>query len=506
MQSTTRRQSLEPEIEQHEMTLGIGPAGFLPRSPTCTLGAMKVVLISPYDIGRQPFGLAEPAALLMQAGFDVECMDLSRQRLDAQCLRGAALVALYLSMHTATRIAVEALPRIRSLAPDAHLCAYGLYAPMNHARLHQLGVTRVLGGECEPALVAFAREVERGAVPVHRHPPEVSLARVPFVVPRREGLPALSRYARLDLPDGSTRTIGFTEASRGCKHRCRHCPVVPVYHGRFRVVPVEVVIEDVANQVAAGAEHISFGDPDFFNGPTHALRIVRAMHARFPALTYDATVKVEHIIAHAGRLPELAATGCRFLTSAVESVDDRILDHLDKGHTRADFERAVACMRDAGISLAPTFVPFTPWTTLEGYVELLEALVALKLVAAVPPVQLAIRLLVPRGSYLFRLEGFSAKLAPFDPALLGYPWRHPDPRVDVLQEAVQGAAEVAEREGWPRRRAFAEIWRLAHLAAGALPPPLPQSLGEAVASHSEPWYCCAEPTARQLADATALSV
>ncbi len=467
---------------------------------------MKVVLISPYEIGRQPFGLAEPAALLARAGFEVECIDLSRERLDPSRLRGSALVGLYLAMHTATRIAIEALPRIRELVPSAHLCAYGLYAPMNHTRLHELGVRSVLGGEFEPALVALAREVERGTAPRHPLPPSTSLARVPFVVPRREGLPALSHYARLELPGGTSRTIGFAEGSRGCRHRCRHCPVVPVYHGRFRVVPVDIVVEDIANQVAAGAEHISFGDPDFLNGPTHALRIVRAMHQRFPDLSYDATIKIEHLIRHADRLPEFAATGCLFVTSAVESVDDRVLRYLDKGHTRADFERVVGLMREAGIALAPTFVPFTPWTTLEGYLELLKALVALGLVAAVPPVQLAIRLLVPRGSYLLHLEGFADRLEPFDPVLLGYPWRNPDPRLDVLQEAVQEAAEKAEREGWSRRRAFEEIWRLAHIAAGRVASPLPEHLGEPVASHSEPWYCCAEPTARQLEDVLATSV
>ena len=467
---------------------------------------MKVVLISPYEIGRQPFGLAEPAALLEQAGFAVECIDLSRERLEAPRLRGAALIGLYLAMHTATRIAIEALPRIRELAPSAHLCAYGLYAPMNHARLHEFGVRSVLGGEFEPALVSLASEVERGTAPVQPQAPRTSLSRVPFVVPRREGLPALTGYAHLELPDGTARTIGFAEGSRGCRHRCRHCPVVPVYHGRFRVVPVAIVIADIANQVAAGAEHISFGDPDFFNGPTHALRIVRAMHERFPALTYDATIKIEHLIQYAEHLPVLAATGCLFVTSAVESVDDRILACLDKGHTRADFERAVTLMRQAGIALAPTFVPFSPWTTLDGYLDLLEALVALELAAAVPPIQLAIRLLVPQGSYLLRLEGFPERLAPFDPVLLGYPWRHRDARVDVLQEAVQGVAEKAEQQDWPRRRAFEEIWRLSHVAAGRSAAAPPEYLGEAIPSHSEPWYCCAEPTARQIEDVRAAAL
>ena len=90
----------------------------------------------------------------------------------------------------------------------------------------------------------------------------------------------------------------------------------------------------------------------------------------------------------------------------MESVDDAVLQHLAKNHTRADFERALQLCREAGIGLAPTFVPFTPWTTLEGYVELLRTLLRLRLVEGVPPMQLCIRLLVPEGSWLLTLAGF----------------------------------------------------------------------------------------------------
>src|SRR3990172_5485969 len=104
----------------------------------------EVVLINPYELGRQPFALAEAAAWLKQDGFEVRCIDLSLQKLDPALLSGAQLVALYVGMHTATRIAVEALPRIRALAPRAHLCVYGLYAPMNQELLRSLGVGTVL--------------------------------------------------------------------------------------------------------------------------------------------------------------------------------------------------------------------------------------------------------------------------------------------------------------------------------------------------------------------------
>ena len=317
-------------------------------------------------------------------------------------------------------------------------------------------------------------------------------------MPDRSTLPEISRYAHLRLGDGATRIVGFVEGSRGCKHLCRHCPVVPVYKGKFRVVPMDVVMGDIRQQVAVGAEHVSFGDPDFLNGPTHALRLAHALHSEFPALTYDATIKVEHIIKLQRVLPVLKGTGCLFVISAVEAVDDVVLGHLDKNHTNADFDRAVALLRDVGISFAPTFVAFTPWTTLRGYIELLERLVSLRLVESVPPIQLAIRLLIPLGSYLLHIPGFVEMIETYDEQLLGYPWKHEDPAVDELQCRIQGLVESAEQLALDRKAVFAEIWFLAHKASGEPVPALPADLGDPIPHMSEPWYCCAEPTTQQL--------
>ncbi|BBP02769.1 radical SAM protein [Sulfuriferula plumbiphila] len=456
----------------------------------------KVVLINPYELGRQSFNLAAPAALLKAAGCEVACLDLTLQKLEPGTLRGAGLVAIHLGMHTATRIAIAALPKIRALAPSAHLAMYGLYAPMNADLLRGLGVHTLLGGESEPALMALAERLRDGDISA-QSTPMVQLAKVEFLLPDRSGLPKLTRYAHLNLPDGGKKVVGFTETTRGCKHLCRHCPVVPVYQGRFRPVQVDVVLADIEQQVVAGAQHISFGDPDFFNGPTHALRVLETMHRRFPNLSFDATIKIQHLLDHADLLPRLRDYGCLFITSAVESVDDAVLEYLDKNHTRAGFERALGLCRTNGIFLAPTFVPFNPWTTLTGYIDLLGELLRLKLVQAVPPVQLAIRLLVPQGSYLLQLSGFADRLEAFDPALLGYPWRHADPRVDALQQQVMSTA--MQMENAPRGEVFRAIWLLAHRAAGLPAPTLEHAdFGETIAHLSEPWYCCAEPTDQQL--------
>jgi len=235
------------------------------------------------------------------------------------------------------------------------------------------------------------------------------------MVPDRAGLPPLREYAHVVLPEGGFLVAGYTEASRGCKHLCRHCPIVPVYGGLFRVVQRDVVLEDVRRQVEAGAEHISFGDPDFFNGPTHAMAIVEALHREFPRISYDVTIKIEHLLRHAEHLHKLRDTGCLFVTTAVESVDDTILARLDKGHTRADFLAVVVRFRRLGLVLQPTFVPFTPWTSLAGYRDLLSVVAEHELVENIAPIQLGIRLLIPAGSCLLELDEVRRKRRPIRP-------------------------------------------------------------------------------------------
>ena len=459
---------------------------------------MRALLVSTYDLGRQPFGLASPAAWLRREGVDVDLADVSRGQLDDDRLAGASVIAFYLPMHTATRLAAPIIDRARLVNPSARLCAYGLYAPLNADWLRERGVHDVLGPEAEADLVTLVNAQRRTPdtqEPTRRThdpvPQGPGIARLMFTRPDRTGLPPLQRYASVRMPGGGRRVAGATDATRGCKHLCRHCPIVPVYRGQFRVVPIEVVIDDIGAQVAAGAQHITFGDPDFFNGPTHARRLVERLSREYPGLSYDVTIKIEHLLAHAAMLPVLRDTGCLFITSAVESIDDQVLEKLRKGHTRADFIRAVALCREAGVWLAPTFVPFTPWTTIQGYVQLLDLLDDLDLVDQVPPIQLAIRLLITSGSPLLELADIQNVIRAFDPASLAWPWRHPDAGVDALQLEVMKA--VGSAEGMSRSDQFAVIAGAARARVG-LPAPRRQARsGTPAPSLSEPWYCCAEP-------------
>lgn len=447
---------------------------------------MRILLLSTYELGRQPFGLASPAAWLRAEGHEVTVADLACGVLPRRAAAEAGLIASFLPMHTATRLFLRMADRIRALNPGAHLCAYGLYAPLNEVALREAGVETILGGEFEQPLADLARRLAAGVPAASERPPLVSLGRQRFLVPDRKGLPPLDSYAHLAV-NGSLRRVGYTEASRGCKHLCRHCPVVPVYRGTFRIVQAEVVLEDIRRQVEAGAEHITFGDPDFLNGPGHAMPIVEALHREWPLLTYDVTVKIEHLLRHRSLLDRLRDTGCLFVTSAVESLEDGVLEKLAKGHTRSDFRKALALARAAGLPLAPTFIPFTPWTTRESYRGFLHELVELDLAEQVAPIQLAIRLLVPEGSLLLELPEMRATLGDFDPRALCYPWRNPDPAVDELQVSIQQLVQREERRGTPRADLFRKIWNLA--CGDPFPAQPPRVARAAIPYLTEPWYC-----------------
>ncbi len=451
-----------------------------------------IVLCSCYELGHQPHGLAAPLAALRAAGFEPLCLDLAVDELDEAALTRLArarLVAISVPMHTALRLGVALAARVRALNPTVQLCFYGLYAPLNADYLRRVGADAVLGAEYEAELVALA---QGGAPAAQAAPGPRAMRRPAYLRPARAGLPVLARYARL-LVGEERRVAGYTEASRGCLHMCRHCPIPPVYEGRFFAVPVDVVLADVAQQVAAGAQHVTFGDADFLNGPKHALAVARGLHAAHPDVTFDCTVKIEHILRHPDVWPELAGLGCVFVVSAVESLSQPILTLLDKGHTRADVLTALALVRAAGISLRPTFLPFTPWTTIDDYLDLCHFVLHHDLTAEVDPVQLSLRLLLPPGSLLLERPEMRPHLGVLDQERLSYAWTHPDPRMDRLQVTVATLVEEAMRTHEPAALTFARIHDLAAAAAGRAPLSPPPSLDPlrriAPPRLSESWFC-----------------
>lgn len=464
-----------------------------------------ILLVSCYELGHQPFHLAALLALLQQAGYAPVPVDTAVEPLTNEVITRARFVAVCVPMHTALRLGQQIALRIRSLNPSAHICFYGHYALLNADYLLQSSVDSVIGGEYEHPLLRLIEALEHGKTApidgvearlIAPNKPQSSrepwIQRTNFIVPQRQQLPPLESYARLEI-DGRTLLAGYTETTRGCKHTCLHCPITPIYRGRFFALPAEIVLADIRVQVAAGARHITFGDPDFFNGPTHALRITRALHQQFPDVTFDATIKIEHLLKQQHLLPELKHLGCAFIVSAVESINDTVLRQLDKGHTSTDVSEAFALLEQIGIPLRPSLLPFSPWETLESYIALLNFFAERHLIEHVDPVHFSIRLLVPPGSALLTAPDSHQWLGELDAPAYSYRWQHPNPHMDELQRNVATLVEQAELRQASPIETFFSIKALALAATGKdmCIADAVQSYGRAkVLPHlTESWFC-----------------
>jgi radical SAM superfamily enzyme YgiQ (UPF0313 family) len=481
---------------------------------------VKVLLVATYELGHQPVGLAALAGPLLAAGHEVAVVDLAAEPLGPGWGEGAEAVVFSVPMHTATELALELARslRLHGATGGPRLGFTGLYAPVleGHPLLgpHDL----LVAGEAAPAVLDWLA-LEAAASGPPRAVIELGPAHLPTsAAPDRRLCAPLDRYATYLAPGREPVLTASVETTRGCNHRCRHCPVASVYRGRSRVVALESVIADVAQAVELGAGHVSFSDPDFLNRPRHALAVARALHERFGELSFDATIKVEHLLRHAGLLGELRALGLEVVVSAFESTDDAVLALLRKGHTAADEIEAVRVTRAAGIELRPSWLPFTPWTTPQSLAALLELSARADLVGSTDAVQYTIRLLLPRGSLLLdepdpvlraALEraGRASAATSFGSAA----WLHADATLEQLQQEMVAAVEAGGGECPPAAsasaRLFAKLWELGRGAGLPLTPePLDPDPGlrhrlpaGSRPRLSESWFCCAEPTSRQLA-------
>jgi len=457
-----------------------------------------ILLISCYELGHQPAGIATAAGFLARAGRTVQTMDVSVDGFDKQKAASAQFVGISVPMHTALRLAVRVAEAVRTVNPNCHICFYGLYAELNADHLLTTVADSVIAGEFESAMVELVRALETGTgTPIdgvssrdRRSLPIIS--RLDYAVPSRSDLRPLERYARLDQ-QGQLRLAGYTEASRGCLHHCTHCPIPPVYGGRFFAVPVDVVMSDIRQLVALGAQHVTFGDPDFLNGPTHSLRIARALHNEFPSISFDFTAKVEHLIKHRELLAEFASLGCLFVVSAVESLSDKVLRILNKGHSRYDADIALQELRRAGITLRPTFVAFTPWTSIDDYIDVLEWVEENELIDHVDPVQFSIKLLVPPGSLLLADPEARASFGSLDQQLFTYNWFHRDPRMDLLHGEVSTIVERAASREEDTTETFGRIREVAYAVRGDIEAPRevrhPDLHRPRVPRLTEAWFC-----------------
>ena len=466
-----------------------------------------ILLISCYELGHQPLGIGWPSSFLRHHGYKPTLIDTSICQLGDADIEKARIVCLSVPMHTALRLGINVAKKIRTINPGCHICFIGLYANLNSEYLLSNFADTVIGGETEEDFLLLVKHVEQnsknetGDVFQYKNSSEPVLRRLNFPDMNREGMKNIENYAKL-VYEGNERKVGHVEASRGCKHVCAHCPVTPVYQGRFFVIPQDVVLRDIDNLVESGAQHITFGDPDFLNGPGHSLAIVRQLHKNHPNLTYDFTAKVDHLLSHQDKISEFEETGCLFIITAVESLSDLVLTKLKKGHTKADIYELFELFERSSITLRPSLVPFTPWTTLEDYVDLILFFSKGNRVLTIDSVHFAIRLLIPPGSALLEEVSSQSYLEPLDQENFIYPWKHPDARIDKLHEEISEIVSLGSDSGQSEIEIFNQIARILAASSDLDEESMIVTIDGDAPSRpprlTETWFCCAEPTKKQM--------
>ena len=437
---------------------------------------MKILLLSFYDLGKQPKIISELYKKLDNGSNQIDIVDYSIEEKNLT-LDNYDVLGIYASMHTASVLAEQYL-RDRKL-PNK-LFVFGLYANVfsemfsNFQSIHSFD-----SDELESLL-----EVQLNPNYSFKHS-----------VPDRTILPSITDYSH--IVDGSNNLIaGSVETTYGCKHECTHCPVPIEFKGMFKTFGTEKIITDVTNQVEEGAKHISFNDPDFFNGPKHALKILQLLNEKHPSITYDSTIKVEHILKYPDYFQELKNLNMLFVISAFETTNDHVLNILQKNHSFNDLNKAVELSLENKIDIRPTWMPFSPWTEQNDLISIIKLIENYKLRETVDPIQLTIKLLVPKNSLILKRPEMKEYLLDYDPASFSYAWQYKFPNIDNIQNELFTYVLQHESEN-----EYTQYLGLVDILESHTNETLLNSekySQRIVPKLSETWFCCAEPNKIQL--------
>ncbi len=450
----------------------------------------NIIYVATYDLGHQPQFGAELLGIDTEGQVSVvDAQKVEREEVITK-IHSASAVILSAPMYTGASIARDLLTECAIDLQTKKTVVVGLYAmvlkdALLSAPIPGLDIDGIVFSETLDASGALEL-LETGEVLTRKR-----AAKRPYLIQRRDLVP-LASYRTVSY-QGQDKTSGYLETTVGCRHRCRHCPVVPIWDGRIAINDAPAVLQDAKNQIAAGAAHLSFGDPDFLNAPRHTLGILKEIHRHDPTVTFDFTTKISEIVAHPDIWGELYEQGLIFVISAVESLNPRVLERLDKQHNASDVAAARDFLFGAHIGLHPTFCPFTPWSEPEDLVDIASFVVSSRLTNVVEPVQLSIELLTPPNSLLLKDREF---FGPYDAQRMGFPPIYADDNLSTLQQVLsEVAAKGATANEDYSRTIASQIEHIENISGRSVPffdisAPVPDP-----ATVSEPWFCCAAPLA-----------
>ena len=437
---------------------------------------MKILLLSFYDLGKQPKIISELVQKIDTSNNIIEIIDYSIEDKNV-ITEEYDVLGINASMHTASVLAEEFL---NGKVLPKKLFVFGLYAHVFADMFPQfVSIDNFLNNDIEEYL-GIKQNINYS---------------FKNTVPDRSKLPHISEYSH--IIDGENNIIaGSTETTYGCKHECTHCPVPIQFHGSFKTFGEEKIMQDVSNQVEDGAKHISFNDPDFFNGPKHAIKILELLNNKHPEITYDSTIKVEHILKYPQYFQELKELNMLFVISAFETTNDKVLNILKKNHTADDLKRAVELSLSNSIDIRPTWMPFTPWTEVKDFVNIINLIENYKLRETVAPIQLTIKLLIPKNSLILSSNEIEPYIGVFDPTSFSYQWTYKNPEIDKLQKQL--FEYVLNNESIDEYEQYLGLVDIVQSHTGVSLIRHSEYVKRSVPKLSETWFCCSEPNKIQL--------
>ena len=437
---------------------------------------MKILLTSFYDLGKQPKIIAEIVDRYNSSEIDFDFFDFSveDQNID---LENYDVLGIYAPMHTATILSIE---YIKDKKLPNKMFTFGLYGSVL---------------EDFNSSIRYIKDIESDELALFLEINDDHQFSLKNNIPNRQIFPDISNYAH--LVDGSNNLIaGSVETTYGCKHSCTHCPVPISFNGSFKTYSLEKIVSDVENQVKQGAKHISFNDPDFFNGPIHALKILESLNEKFPSITYDSTIKVEHIIKYKKYFKELSSLNMVFVISAFETTNDLVLSILEKNHTSHDLNNSIEISQDFGIDIRPTWMPFSPWTELNDLSNIVKLIEKYELRETVDPIQLTIKLLIPKHSLIIKKPEINKYLGNYEKNSLSFKWEYENNDVEKLQSSlfdfILNNSELDEHKQYLGMVNIIEKCTDTKLLTNS------SYDFKNVPKLSETWFCCAEPSKIQL--------
>ena len=437
---------------------------------------MKILLTSFYDLGKQPKIIAEIVDRYNSSEIEFDFVDFSveNQNID---LENYDVLGIYAPMHTATILSIE---YIKDKKLPNKMFTFGLYGSVL---------------EDFNSSIRYIKDIESDELALFLEINDDHQFSLKNNIPNRQIFPDISNYAH--LVDGSNNLIaGSVETTYGCKHSCTHCPVPISFNGTFKTYSLEKIVSDVENQVNQGAKHISFNDPDFFNGPIHALKILESLNEKFPSITYDSTIKVEHILKYKKYFKELSSLNMVFVISAFETTNDLVLSILEKNHTSNDLNNSIEISQDFGIDIRPTWMPFSPWTELNDLSNIVKLIEKYELRETVDPIQLTIKLLIPKHSLIIKKPEINKYLGNYEKNSLSFKWKYENNDVEKLQSSlfdfILHNSELDEHKQYLGMVNIIEKFTDTELLKNSTYD------FKNVPKLSETWFCCAEPSKIQL--------